>query len=188
MWIVELALRKGHTFVVLAITIFLFGVISLAKMSIDIFPVISSPIVSCVWTYQGMSPYYMENLVTTVTERALTSTINGIDRMESNSLSGMSIIKVYLRKGTPIGEAVAMVSSVGAAILRQLPRGISAPFVTRSSATDVPVMQLAIHSDTIAEEKLFEKRWSRFEKSRRAFYMLGENLPAEIMKIAVQNT
>jgi multidrug efflux pump subunit AcrB len=155
-WIVELALRKGHTFVVLAITIFLFGVISLAKMSIDIFPVISSPIVSCVWTYQGMSPYYMENLVTTVTERALTSTINGIDRMESNSLSGMSIIKVYLRKGTPIGEAVAMVSSVGAAILRQLPRGISAPFVTRSSATDVPVMQLAIHSDTIAEEKLFD--------------------------------
>ena len=141
---------------VLAITIFLFGVISLAKMSIDIFPVISSPIVSCVWTYQGMSPYYMENLVTTVTERALTSTINGIDRMESNSLSGMSIIKVYLRKGTPIGEAVAMVSSVGAAILRQSPRGISAPFVTRSSATDVPVMQLAIHSDTIAEEKLFD--------------------------------
>lgn len=156
MWIVELALRKGHTFVVLAITIFLFGAISIARMAVDIFPVINTPVVSCVWTYAGMSPYNMENLVTTVTERALTSTINGIDRMESNSLSGMAIIKVYLRKGTPIGEAVAMVSSVGTAILRQLPRGISAPFVTQSSATDVPVMQLGIHSRTIPEEKLFD--------------------------------
>ncbi len=98
----------------------------------------------------------VREVVTTVTERALTSTINGIDRMESSSLSGMSIIKVYLRKGTPIGEAVAMVSSVGTAILRQLPRGISPPFVTQSSATDVPVMQLSLSSDTIPEEKLFD--------------------------------
>lgn len=156
MWIVELALRKGHTFVVLAIAIAMFGFISIYRMSVDIFPVISTPIVSCVWTYAGMSPYFMENLVTTVTERALTSTVNGIDRMESNSLSGMSIIKVYLRKGTPIGEAVAMVSSVGTAILRQLPRGISPPFVTQSSATDVPVLQLGLHSDTISEAKLFD--------------------------------
>lgn len=156
MWIVELALKKGHTFVVLAIAIALFGVISVAKMSIDIFPVINVPVVSCVWSYAGMSPYYMENLVTTVTERALTSTINGIDRMESNSLSGMSIIKVYLNKGTPIGEAVAMVSAVGTAILRQLPRGISAPFVCQSSATDVPVIQLGITSDTTTEERLFD--------------------------------
>ena len=156
MWIVELALKKGHTFVVLAIAIAMFGIISIIKMPTDIFPVINTPIVSCIWTYQGMSPYFMENLVTTVTERALTSTINGIDRMESSSLSGMSIIKVYLRKGTPIGEAVAMVSSVGTAILRQLPRGISPPFVTQSSATDVPVMQLSLSSDTIPEEKLFD--------------------------------
>jgi multidrug efflux pump subunit AcrB len=156
MWIVELALRKGHTFVVLAIVIAMFGVISLYKMSVDIFPVINTPIVSCIWTYAGMSPYNMENLVTTVTERALTSTVNGIDRMESSSLSGMSIIKIYLRQGTPIGEAVAMVSAVGTAILRQLPRGISPPFVTQSSATDVPVMQLALHSDTISEEILFD--------------------------------
>jgi multidrug efflux pump subunit AcrB len=108
MWIVELALRRPHTFVVMAIVIAMFGVISIAKMAIDIFPPINIPVVSCVWTYQGMSPYDMENLITTVTERALTSTINGIQRMESMSLSGMSIVKVYLQKGTPVGESVSM--------------------------------------------------------------------------------
>jgi multidrug efflux pump subunit AcrB len=156
MWIVQLALRKGHTFVVLSIAIVIFGVLSIARMAIDIFPVIDTPVVSCVWTYSGLSPYYMAYLVTTPTERALTSTINGIERMESNSLSGMSIIKLYLQKGTPIGEAVAMVTSVGSAVIRQLPRGISPPFVTQSSATDVPVMQLGITSDTLSEARLFD--------------------------------
>ncbi len=156
MWIVRLALRQGYTFIVLAISIIIFGGLSIYKMAIDIFPTIDTPVVSCVWTYTGMSPYFMENLVTTVTERALTSTINGIQRMESSSLSGMSIIKIYLQKGTPVGESVAMVSSVGTAILRQLPRGISPPFVTRSSATDVPVIQLAIHSKTMTEAELFD--------------------------------
>ncbi len=156
MWIVRLALRQGYTFIVLAISIIIFGGLSIYKMPIDIFPTIDTPVVSCVWTYTGMSPYFMENLVTTVTERALTSTINGIQRMESSSLSGMSIIKIYLQKGTPVGESVAMVSSVGTAILRQLPRGISPPFVTRSSATDVPVIQLAIHSKTMSEAELFD--------------------------------
>jgi multidrug efflux pump subunit AcrB len=156
MWIVRLALRQGYTFIVLAISIIIFGGLSIYKMAIDIFPTIDTPVVSCVWTYTGMSPYFMENLVTTVTERALTSTINGIQRMESSSLSGMSIIKIYLQKGTPVGESVAMVSSVGTAILRQLPRGISPPFVTRSSATDVPVIQLAIHSKTMSEAELFD--------------------------------
>ncbi len=156
MWIVRLALRQGYTFIVLAISIIIFGGLSIYKMAIDIFPTIDTPVVSCVWTYTGMSPYFMENLVTTVTERALTSTINGIQRMESSSLSGMSIIKIYLQKGTPVGESVAMVSSVGTAILRQLPRGISPPFVTRSSATDVPVIQLSIHSETMSESELFD--------------------------------
>jgi multidrug efflux pump subunit AcrB len=140
----------------MALAIVMFGVISIAEMAVDIFPVIDIPVVSCVWTYQGMSPYDMENLITTVTERALTSTINGIDHMDSMSLSGMSIIKVYLHKGTPVGESVSMVASVGGAIRRQMPRGINAPFVTSSSATDVPVIQLALHSDTLDEARVFD--------------------------------
>jgi multidrug efflux pump subunit AcrB len=156
MWIVELALRRPHTFIVMAITIALFGVLSICRMAIDIFPVIDIPLVSCIWTYQGMSPYDMENLVTSITERALISTLSGIQRIESMSLSGMSIIKVYLQQGTSIGEDVAQVASVGTAILRQLPRGISPPFVTASSATDVPVVQLGLWSKTMSEAQLFD--------------------------------
>jgi multidrug efflux pump subunit AcrB len=156
MWIVELALRRPHTFVVMAIMIVLFGGISIARMPIDIFPSVNVPVVSCVWTYEGMSPYNMENLVTSITERGLISTINGIKRLESMSLNGMSIIKVYLQDGTSVGQSVAMVASVGSAILRQLPRGISAPFVTSSSATDVPVLQLAMLSDTLSEAEIFD--------------------------------
>lgn len=156
MWIVELALRRPYTFVAVAIAIVIFGLISIRRMSVDIFPNIDIPIVSCAWTYSGMSPYFMENMITSVTERALTSTLSGIQRMESISVSGLSVIKVYLNKGADIGEDVAMVGSVGTAILRQLPRGISPPFVTASSATDVPVIQLGIRSDTLNEAHLFD--------------------------------
>lgn len=156
MWIVQLALQRPHTFIVLAISILMFGVISIVRMPIDIFPNINIPVVSCVWTYAGMSPFQMENLVSFITERALTSTLNGIDRMESTSLSGMSIVKVYLHQGIPVGENVAMVTSVGNAILKQLPHGISPPFVTASSATDVPVIQLGISSNSLNEAELFD--------------------------------
>ncbi|HEY9773722.1 MAG TPA: efflux RND transporter permease subunit [Planktothrix sp.] len=156
MWIVELALRRPHTFIVMAIAIAMFGILSIINMPIDIFPRVNVPIVSCVWTYTGMSPTDMELLISTVTERALTSTVNGIEHMESMSVNGMSIIKVYLHQNTPVGEAVAMVSSVGNAVRKQLPRGISPPFVTASSATDVPVLQLILRSDTLTEAKLFD--------------------------------
>jgi multidrug efflux pump subunit AcrB len=156
MWIVQLALNRPHTIIAAAITVVIFGIISLHKMAIDIFPVINIPIVSVAWTYTGMSPYFMENIVTSVTERALTSTVNGIKRMESISVSGISVIKLYLNEGIDVGEDVAMATSVGAALLRQMPKGINPPFVTASSATDVPVLQLGIISDSISEAKLFD--------------------------------
>jgi multidrug efflux pump subunit AcrB len=155
-WIVELALKRPHTFIVMAIAIFLFGVLSIMQMAVDIFPPIDVPIVSCVWTYTGMSPYNVENLITTVTERWLTSTVNGIEHVESSSLSGMAIIKVYLYKGTDIGEAVAMMTSVGNAVIDYLPPGITPPFITVTSATDVPVLQLGINSKTMSEAQLFD--------------------------------
>ena len=156
MWIVELALRRPHTFIVMALAIAMFGVISITQMAVDIFPVIDVPIVSCIWTYTGMSPYNIEKLVTSVTEGWLTSTVNGIEHMESMSVSGMSIIKVYLHKGTDIGQAVATVTSVGNAVLNWLPPGITPPFVTVTSATDVPVLQLGIGSKTLSEAQLFD--------------------------------
>ncbi len=156
MWIVELALKRAHTFIVIALAIALFGIISIKQMAVDVFPEIDVPIVSCVWTYTGMSPYNIENMITTVTERWLTSTVNGIEHTESMSLSGMSVIKVFLHKGTDIGESVAMVTAMGNALLEYLPAGITPPFVTVSSATDVPVLQLGIGSKTLSEAQLFD--------------------------------
>lgn len=156
MWIVEMALKRAHTFIVMALAILIFGVLSIRQMAVDIFPVIDVPIVSAVFTYTGMSPGNIENLITTVTERWLTSTVNGIEKIESTSLSGMSIIKVYLHKGTDIGEAVAMVTAMGNAVMEYLPPAITPPFVTVSSATDVPVIQLGIGSKTLSEAELFD--------------------------------
>jgi multidrug efflux pump subunit AcrB len=156
MWIVELALKRPHTFIVMSLAIALFGILSITQMAVDIFPPIDVPIVSCVWTYTGMSPGNIENLITSVTERFLTSNVSDIEHMESMSVSGYSIIKIFLQKGADVGEAVAQVTSVGNACLDYLPPGITPPFVTVSSATDVPVLQLGINSKTLSEAKLFD--------------------------------
>lgn len=156
MWIVHLALTKPHTFIVMAISIFLFGMVSLTQMPIDIFPTIDVPIVSCVWTYTGMSPKNVENLVTTVSERALMSTVAGISYVESMSLNGMSVIKIYLHKGSNIAQAVASATSSSSASLRQMPPNMSPPFVVQSSATDVPILQLVVGSKQLGEAQLFD--------------------------------
>lgn len=156
MWIVQLALSKPHTFVVMALAIALFGILSITQMAIDIFPKINIPVVSCVWTYSGMPAADVENMITTVTERAFTSTVNDIEHMESMSLYGTSIIKIYLQQGANLAQAVAMVTSVGNACLKQLPPGITPPTVTISSATDVPVLQLGINSKTMTESELYD--------------------------------
>ena len=125
-------------------------------MPVDIFPNIDEPIVSCVWTYTGMQPDDIENMLTTVTERALTSTVKDIKYIESMSLSGMSIIKIFLHQSANVAEAVAQVASVGNAILKQLPPNITPPLVTQSSATDVPVLQLVVGSKKLGEAELFD--------------------------------
>ncbi len=156
MWIVQLALTKPHTFIVLAISIFLFGAVSLMQMAKDIFPEIDVPIVSCVWTYTGMSPRNIESLVTTVSERALASTVAGISHMDSMSLNGMSVIKIYLHKGSNVGMAVAQAASTSSAALRSMPPNMSPPFVVQSSATDVPILQLVVASKELGEAQLFD--------------------------------
>ena len=156
MWIVKLALTKPHTFIVMAILIGRFGMVSIKEMAIDIFPKIEVPIVSCVWTYTGMSPANIENMVTTPTERAFTSTINGIAHMESMSVSGISVIKIFLHQGSNVAQAVAQVTAIGNSILRSLPPGITPPVVVQSSATDVPVLQLIVGSNKLGEAELFD--------------------------------
>jgi CzcA family heavy metal efflux pump len=156
MWIVRLALDRPYTFVVVAILIALFGTLSVLKMSVDIFPHINIPVLTCVWNYSGLPPQDMERRITNVTERAATTTVTGIEHIESLSLNGICVVKLYLHKDANAQESLAEFAAICQTILKQLPPGATPPLVTAFSATDIPVMQLCISSKTIPETKLFD--------------------------------
>jgi multidrug efflux pump subunit AcrB len=156
MWIVRLALRRPYTFVVMAVLILVLGVVSIETMSTDIFPTIDIPVVTVVWSYSGTSPDEMEKRFTTVSERAMTTAVNDIEHIESQSVSGISIIKVFFQPGAKIEAAVAQVSSVNETILRILPPGTTPPFVLQFSASNVPILQAALSSDTLSEADMYD--------------------------------
>lgn len=156
MWIVRLALDRPYTFVVVSILIAIFGVLSTRQMSVDIFPRINIPVLTCVWQYSGLTPVEMERRITNVTERAATTTVTGIEHIESLSLIGVSVIKLYLHHDANAQESLAEFAAICQTILKQLPPGATPPLVTAFSATDIPVMQLCISSKTIPETKLFD--------------------------------
>ncbi len=156
MWIVRLALDRPYTFVVVAILIALFGSLSITQMPVDIFPRINIPVLTCVWNYSGLTPIEMERRITNVTERAATTTVTGIEHIESLSLVGTSVIKLYLHQDANAQESLAEFAAICQTILKQLPPGATPPLVTAYSATDIPVMQLCISSKTMPETKLFD--------------------------------
>src|SRR5471030_1292335 len=129
MWIVRLALRRPYTFVVMSLLIAILGVLSIETMSTDIFPTIDIPVVSIIWTYSGTSPDEMEKRFTTISERSMTTAVNDIEHIESQSINGISIIKVFFQPGAKIEAAVAQVSSVNQTILRAMPPGTTPPFI-----------------------------------------------------------
>jgi multidrug efflux pump subunit AcrB len=156
MWIVELALRRPYTFVVVSMFIALLGILSITRMAVDIFPAINIPVVSVIWNYTGLPPDDMESRIVTVSERAMTTVTSEIEHLESSSINGLGIIKVYLRQGTDIGKAVALMSSVNQTILKILPPGITPPLVTAFRTSDVPVIQLGVNSKTLSESELYD--------------------------------
>ncbi len=156
MWIVQLALDRMYTMAVLAVLIFFLGGIALTKMPVDIFPIINIPVISVVWTYTGFTPEEMEKRIISVVERSITTTTNDIQRMESTSVRGMGIIKVYMHPGANLPQAIAIVTAVCQANLRQLPPGVTPPLITSFSATDVPVLQLGLRSKIASEAELFD--------------------------------
>jgi multidrug efflux pump subunit AcrB len=156
MWIVELAIRRPYTFVVVSALIALLGILSITRMPIDIFPAIDLPVVSVIWGYTGLPPEEMQNRIVTVSERAMTTVTSEIEHLESNSINGIGVIKVYLRQGCDVGKAVALMSSVNQTILRILPPGITPPLVTAFSTSDVPVMQLGVGSKKLSESELYD--------------------------------
>src|SRR5258707_7747843 len=156
MWLVRMALRRPYTIAVSCFLIMLLGVLSVTRMTVDIFPVINIPVVIVVWNYPGLSAQDMERRVVLISERGYSTTVNGISRIESQSISGIGLLKVYFQPGTDIGAAIAQISSVSSTILRIAPPGITPPSVIQFSATNVPVAQLTVSSKTLPEQQLFD--------------------------------
>jgi len=156
MWIVELAIRRPYTFVVVSMLIALLGVLSITRMPVDIFPTINLPVVSVIWGYTDLPPEDMQDRIVTVSERAMTTVTSEIERIESTSLNGIGVIKLYLRQGTDVGKAVSLMSAVNQTILKFLPPGITPPLITAFSTSDVPVMQLGVSSEKLSEAELYD--------------------------------
>jgi len=156
MWIVQLALRRPYTFVVGALLVVIFGVQSLLRMPTDIFPEIDIPVVSVIWAYNGIPPEEMERRFSTPYERAVTTTVNDVEHIESQSLAGVTVIKVFFQRGAQIESAVAQLAAVSQSILRIMPPGASPPFIIRYNAANVPVLQLALGGDSLSEQALYD--------------------------------
>jgi CzcA family heavy metal efflux pump len=156
MWIVRLALRRPYTFVVLALAIILLTPVVLLRTPTDIFPEINIPVVSIAWTYSGLSPLEMEQRVTSTIERGATTMVNDIEHLESQSLPGMTIIKLYFQAKANISTALAQTAAATETMMKWLPPGATPPLVIIYSASTVPVIQIGLTSDTMSEQQLFD--------------------------------
>src|SRR5882762_8147970 len=154
MWIVRLALRRPYTFVVMALLIAVLGVAAIVTMTVDIFPAINIPVVTVIWNYSGLSPTEMQNRIITITERAFTTTVNGIEHIESVSLRGTAITRLYFQPNTPIAAAIAQVNAQAQQIVRILPPGIFPPLILQYNAASVPVLLASLSSDQLSEQEL----------------------------------
>ncbi len=154
MWIVRLALRLPYTFLIGAILIVIVGVLTIFRTPVDIFPAINIPVVSVVWTYTGISPQEMSQRIVQVSQRAITTTVSDIEHQESQSLSGLSVIKVFFQPTANIAAAVAQVTSICQTILRPLPPGISPPLIIQYNASNVPIIQMSLSSKTLSEQAI----------------------------------
>src|SRR6516165_5714629 len=156
MWIVQLALRRTYTFVVMALLIVVLGGVSIYRMSTDIFPEINIPVVSVVWQYTGMPADEIEQRIILINERVLTTSVNDIEHIESQSLFGVGVIRIYFQPGAKIEAAVAQVTATSQALLKIMPPGINPPYIVQYSATSVPIVQIAVSSDTLTEQQIFD--------------------------------
>ena len=154
MWIVRLALRRPYTFVVFALLILILGVFSIESMPTDIFPNIDIPVVTVVWNYGGLSADQIANRIVTNAERGMTTTVSDIDHIESQSLVGVGIIKVFFHPNVNIAQAVAEISAISSVQIRSLPPGTFPPFIIQYNASSVPVLQLGISGQGLNEQQL----------------------------------
>ena len=154
MWIVRLALRRPYTFVVLAILILAMGALSILRTPTDIFPNINIPVVSVIWSYAGLVPKEMADRIVSVTERNMTTIVDNIEHVESQSLYGIAVVKVFLQPNASIDRAIGQITASSQTQLRQLPAGTTPPLIIAYSASSVPVMQLALSGQGLSEQQL----------------------------------
>ncbi len=154
--IVRIALSRPLTFIVMAILVAVVGVLAAIRTPVDIFPDIKVPVIAAAWSYQGLSPDDMAGRIITPYERVLSTTVNDIDHIESQSMPGIGIVKIYFQPGADIRTATAQVTSVSQTVLRQLPPGITPPLILNYSASTVPILQLALSGKGLSEGKLFD--------------------------------
>ena len=156
MWIVSFALRRPLSVAVMTLLMLVLGVLSFTRMNADIFPAIDMPVVIVVWGYPGLSAVDMERRVVIISERAMSTTVNDIEHMESESIAGAGIIRVYFHPGTTTAAGIAQIAAMSQALLSIFPPGMVAPNVVDYNAANVPVAQLDVYSDTLSEQQLFD--------------------------------
>ncbi len=152
--IVRLALARPYTFVVMAILIVIFGALSALRTPVDIFPNIGIPVISVIWSYTGLPPDDMAGRIVAIYERALSTTVNDIEHIESQSLPGIGVVKVFFQPNVDISAAQAQVTSISQTVLKQLPPGVTPPFLLVYNASSVPIIQLALSSETLSQTEL----------------------------------
>jgi multidrug efflux pump subunit AcrB len=156
MWIVRLALRRPYTFVVFALLILILGVYSIMSMPTDIFPNIDIPVITVVWNYAGLSAQEMANRIVSNSERGMTTTVSDIEHIESQTLAGVAVIKIFFQPHANVASAVAQVTSISQVQLRQLPPGTTPPFIIQYNASSVPVLMLGLSGAGMSEQELFD--------------------------------
>ncbi|HZQ56061.1 MAG TPA: efflux RND transporter permease subunit [Bryobacteraceae bacterium] len=154
MWIVRVALTRPYAFIVLALLILLISPIVILRTPTDIFPSINIPVISAIWTYTGLNPREFEGRITSVYERVLTTTVNDIEHIESTTLNGTAVVKIYLQPYANVTTGIAQVTAVSQTILKQMPAGINPPIVLSYSASSVPILQLALSGKGLQEQDL----------------------------------
>jgi len=156
MWIVKIALQRPYTFIVLAILILLMGLFAISRTAVDIFPNIKIPVVAAIWHYAGLQPLDMANRIVLQTERTAQTTVNDIEHTESQSLNGISVVKYFFQPDANEVLSYAQITGVSQTALRQLPPGTNPPFILAYDASTVPIIQLALSSNTLSESAIFD--------------------------------
>src|SRR6266851_336054 len=176
MWIVRLALRRPLSVAVMTLLMLVLGVLAFTRMNVDIFPAIDLPVVIEVWNYPGLSATDMERQVTFYGERVTTSVVNDIEHMESESIAGASVIKIYFHPGATVASGIAQMSALSQSILSFFPPGMTAPNIVDYNAANVPVAQVNIFSDTLSEQELFD--YGQNSIRQRLYTIEGISVPS----------